>query len=53
MMNVQSFLDPNLGQYCMIDIMFTRVLTPAKKDVVSLFSKQGGKLQLIVTTAAF
>lgn len=44
---------PNLGQYRVID-MFTRVLTPAKKEkVVSLFSKKQGNLRLIIATAAF
>ena len=42
---------PNLAQYRK---MFTRVLTPAKKEeLVSLFSAKGGKLWLIITTAAF
>lgn len=44
---------PNLAEYRTID-MFTRVLTTAKKEeVMTLFSKIGGKLRLVIATTAF
>lgn len=44
---------PNIVGFRLVD-MFTRVLTPAKKDeVLASFSKKDGKLRLLIATTAF